>query len=478
MTQAVQAYAYLRPSSVLDSPAGRSLALETSGGATPVGAAAHPRFFSGFLADPAPAAAGLLAVADVAAARYYRPELRASLDPVVTANGDRLRFESFSGCCGVYARLDVLAEGLDGDEIGYGTTNVDVNNPLREALSRIGAAEPLHLAVGPDTLEVTTFDGPVVEKRVPLPERWLRGFAETQVLAAGFDLRAEIPAAEAVRFLRALPRASSTRTGAGTAAQWVVPAGRTLRPTSRPVPGAVCLPGPERLVALQRVLRHALALRVYGPAATGRTASASASAWEVVLPGMRLTLTLSPDASRGFSGEGGVLDALAAADTAADADLVSVLLAWEPRIDPAELAVQAGLSTARVRAALTRLGTAGQIGYDTAEAAFFHRQLPYDSGRAEAHNPRLRAARALVAAGAVQREPGGAVVTVDDHVQRVRVADDGALSCTCLWWAKYRGGRGPCKHALAVGLAGQDDRPTAPSATAAAEAAVSGGATR
>jgi hypothetical protein len=454
MTQAVQAYAYLRSSSVHESPAGRSLALETSGGATPAGAVAHPRFFSGFLADPAPAAAALLAVADVAAARYYRPEMRASLDPVVTANGDRLRFESFSGCCGVYARLDVLAEGLDGDEIGYGTTNVDVNNPLRESLSRIGAAEPLHLAVGPDALEVTTFDGPVVEKKVPLPERWLRGFAETQVLAAGFDLRAEIPATEAVRFLRSLPRGSGRGVGR-TGAQWVVAAGCSLRPTSRPVPGAVCLPGPERLVALQRVLRHALALRVYGPSAVAQSATtaASASAWEVVLPGMRLTLTLSPDASRGFSGEGGVLDALAGADTAADAELVSVLLAWEPRIDLADLAEQSGLSTARVRAALTRLGTGGQIGYDTAEAAFFHRQLPYDSGRAEAQNPRLRAARALVAAGAVRLEPGGAVVTVDDHVQRVRTAADGALSCSCLWWAKYRGGRGPCKHALAVGLA-------------------------
>ncbi|MHA6765022.1 SWIM zinc finger family protein [Streptacidiphilus sp. PAMC 29251] len=460
MTQAVQAYAYLRSSSVHDSPAGRSLALETSGGATPAGAVANPRFFSGFLTAPGPAAAALLAVADVAAARYYQPGLRASLDPVVTANGDRLRFESFSGCCGVYARLDVLAEGLDGGEIGYGTTNIDVNNPLRESLSRIGAAEPLHLAVGPDALEVTAFEGSVVEKKVPLPERWLRGFAETQVLAARFDLRAEVPAAEAVRFLRSLPRGGG-RSGARTA-QWVVPAGRTLRPTSRPVPGAVCLPGPERLAALQRVLRHALALRVYGPPvapAGGPSAGPAAAAWEVVLPGMRLTLTLSPDASRGFSGEGGVLDALADESSAADAELVSVLLAWEPRIDPAELAEQAGLSTARVRAALTRLGTAGQIGYDTAENAFFHRQLPYDSGRAEARNPRLRAARALVGAGAVRLEPGGAgavvtgaLVTVDDHVQRVRCAPDGAMSCSCLWWAKYRGGRGPCKHALAVGL--------------------------
>lgn len=453
MSQAAHAYAYLRPSAVLDGADGRHLALETSGGATPLGAVANPRFFSGFLADPAPAAAALLAVADVAAARYYQPQLRASLDPVVTANGDRLRFESFSGCCGVYARLDVLQAGLDGDDIGHGTTNVDVNNPLREALTRIGPADPLHLAVGPEALEVTTFDGPLVERKVPLPDRWLRGFAETQVTAAGFDLRAELPATEAVRFLRALPRGGG-RSGARTT-QWLVPAGRTLRPTTRPVPGAVCLPGPERLAALQRVLRHATALRVYGPpAGTGPTASA----WEVVLPGMRLTLTLSPDASRGFSGEGGVLGALATGTAEQDAELVSVLLAWEPRIDVAELAAQSGLTPQRVRAALTRLGTGGQIGYDTAEAAFFHRQLPYDAGRAEAHNPRLRAARALVAADAVRLAEGGgpATVTVDDHVQRVRADEAGRLSCTCLWWAKYRGGRGPCKHVLAVAMVRED----------------------
>ncbi|WP_327682910.1 SWIM zinc finger family protein [Kitasatospora sp. NBC_00458] len=451
MSQSAHAYAYLRPSAVLDGTAGRRLALETSGGATPLGAAAHPRFFAGFLAEPEPAAAALLAVADVAAARYYQPQLRASLDPVVTANGDRLRFESFSGCCGVYARLDVLAAGLDGDEIGHGTTNVDVNNPLREALSRIGRAEPLHLAVGPDALEVTTFDGPVVEKKVPLPERWLRGFAETQVTAAGFDLRAELPAAEAVRFLRSLPRGGGGGRAGARVSQWVVPAGRTLRPTTRPVPGAVCLPGPERLAALQRVLRHALALRVYGPVAGDGPA---ASAWEVVLPGMRLTLTLSPDASRGFSGEGGVLGALATDTAEPDAELVAALLAWEPRIEVAELAEQAGLTPARVRAALTRLGTGGQIGYDAAEAAYFHRQLPYDAGRAEDRNPRLRAARALVAAGAVRLEEGGglATVTVDDHIQRVRSDAAGAVGCTCLWWAKYRGGRGPCKHVLAVGM--------------------------
>lgn len=443
----MQSYSYLRPSAVHESTVGRTLALETSGGATPAGEVANPRFFSGFLTAPAAAATALLAVADVAAARYYRPGGNASLDPVVTADGDRLRLESFSGCCGVHARLDVLAPGLDGDDVGHGTTNVDVNPPLRRALAGLGGLDPLHLAVGPEELTVRTFDGEFVEKKVPLPERWLRGFAEAQVLAAGFTLRAEVPAVEAAAVLRALPR-PARRPDARTS-RWVVPTGRTLRPTTRPAPGAVCLPGPERLLTLQPVLRHAKTVRLYAPADGGE-----AAAWEVELPGMRLTLTLSPSASRGFSGEGGVLHDLATGPSAADAERIAELLAWEPRIDVAELSAQSGLPADRVRAALTMLGTSGQIGYDLAEQAYFHRHLPYSAGAAETRNPRLRGARKLVAEGAVRLDgPLARVGKSDDDSHVVRTdAESGQLSCTCFWWARYRGGRGPCKHVLAVGM--------------------------
>ncbi|MFB7937276.1 SWIM zinc finger family protein [Streptomyces sp. NPDC056049] len=442
MTRSVQALAYARPSFLESTASGRLLCLETAGGLTSRGAEAHPRFFAGFLAAPQIAARGLLAVADVARARYHQRTRPGSLDPVVTGNGDRLRFESFSGCGGVYARLDVLDEGLGGAETGHGTTNVDVNDPLREALSRMTGDDPMHLRVGPDEMAVTTLGGSVVEKRVPLPDRWLRGFAEAQVASAGFDLRAELTGSEAVRFLRGLPRSQSR----GRAPLWVVQSGRTLRPTLRPGAGAVCLPGPERLVALERVLRFATRLRVYGPAADGLP---TAGAWEVALPGMRLTLTLSPDPARGFSGEGGVLEALATDDVAADAELISVLLAWEPRIDPAELAEQSGLTGERVRSALTRLGTAGRVGYDVADAAYFHRELPYEADRAERHNPRLVSARRLAEEGAVSLDGELAAVVSGGRRYRVRVAD-GVQRCTCAWWTDSRGRRGPCKHALAV----------------------------
>ncbi|MFJ3520542.1 hypothetical protein [Streptomyces sp. NPDC090131] len=223
MTRTAHTFAYARPSSLTAADAGQALNLETASGLTPTGADAHPQFFAGFLSAPQAAARALLAVADVAAARYYQRTLRASLDPVVTGNGDRLRFESFSGCCGVYARLDVLPDGLRGADTGHGTTNVDVNNPLREALSRLSGDDPLHLRVGPDAMAVTTLDGPVVEKKVPLPERWLRGFAESQAVT-----RRELRASRWERWRErdlmspalAVAGAACT-TGAAAAAAWI-----------------------------------------------------------------------------------------------------------------------------------------------------------------------------------------------------------------------------------------------------------------
>ena len=48
-------------------------------------------------------------------------------DPIVTAGNNRLRFEGFSNCAGVYARVDVLPDGHDGEFLENRTTNVDFN---------------------------------------------------------------------------------------------------------------------------------------------------------------------------------------------------------------------------------------------------------------------------------------------------------------------------------------------------------------
>ncbi|ALG10655.1 SWIM zinc finger family protein [Kibdelosporangium phytohabitans] len=435
MTVVAQEYRYLRSSELT----GGLLGLQTSGGTALRRPVDNPVFFKGFLTEPAAAAACLHSVAKVAASRYFQPTQVRLRDPVVTCNGDRLRFESFASCCGVYARLDVLSAGLDGEVLDRGTTNVDVNEPLRRMLARVGSGDPLRLAVGPDEVTVTTMDGVAVEKKVELPQRWLRGFAELQVITAGFEPRVELPVAEAARFLRSLSSSSRSR-----GASWAVPAGRSLRLAARPAPGAVCLAGPQRLEALLPLLRHAKSLRVYGPAVDARSLPC-ASAWELALPGMAFVLVLSPEVNRGFSGEGAVLDFLAGDDVGQDAELVGALLEFEPRVEPGDLAERSGLSRERVRAALVQLGVSGRVGYDLAEASYFHRELPYDAESVEQFNPRLRNARALVEAGAVTGE--GDVLSVKGY--QVRFQGSGA-SCTCAWWLDYRGTRGKCKHVLAA----------------------------
>ena len=184
----------------------------------------------------------------MARTRFYVPpgmlaKVLRHADPVITSNGDRLRFESLSPCCGVYARLDVLPDGLDRAPAASGTTNVDLNAPVRAVLATLVGAEPLHLEVGQD-VTVTTLDGSAVERRVPLPARWLAAFGEVQHACAGLRPVAEVDGQEARRFVQAV----ATGTGS-SAADLVATSGRGLRLTGRPGTDTVPLPGPDRLRA-------------------------------------------------------------------------------------------------------------------------------------------------------------------------------------------------------------------------------------
>jgi SWIM zinc finger len=436
-------YRYAIPSQVRRGSEQNELLLSTSGGMTETGLLAHPYFFTGFLTEPVPAALGMLACAAVARARYYTSAsviARIAADPVVTSNEDRLRFESFSGCGGVYARLDLLPGALAEAPGACGTTNVDFNAGMRAALAGATVGGPLLLSVGAAEVAVTTLDGRVTEKKVPLPARWLKGFGEVQALAIEMREVAALAGAEAKRFIRSIPR------NAGRPL-WVVPVGRALTLTASPRPGAACLADPHRLAGLAPLLRFARGLRVYSAAADALSRPMP-SAWELDLGTARFTLTLSPEKFRGFSGEGALLGVLADDTVTADADMMSVLLRWDSRIDIGQLSAEAALSSERTVVALTQLAATGRVGYDLADQSFFHRELPFGPALESVH-PRLAGARALVETGAVVAGANGALVRGRDTEHRVRFATPYDI-CTCPWWGKHRGTRGPCKHVLAA----------------------------
>jgi hypothetical protein len=422
---------------------------------TPSGVVERPGFFHGFATEPVVLARGLLALADVTSTRYFRFVPESLRDPVLTANGDRLRAEVFSACNGVYARLDLLDVGFDGGEIGHGTTNVDIGPELRSALTRIGHRELLHLDVGDEGLSVSTIERTERERRVAMPDRWVRALGNAAASARDLVPLVELDRSAARRFVAALPSATG-KSVSGFLHRG--PSGPVVGPRGRP--GSVHVSGLHRLSAVKRLLVDLHGLRAYGPESPSSDAP---SLIEFTLPAARLTLALTSQSWRGFSGEGSLLSALAEPQVLDDADLVAAVLAFEPVLRESLLAAETGLSVARVRGALAVLATSGRVGWDAFEGDHFHRELPDDPARLDRDNPRLVAARRIVAANGVCRPcTHGDSHTVRSGSQSYLVQLDGGApgrrdltfgaTCTCTWYLHHLGSRGPCKHVLAVQL--------------------------
>jgi SWIM zinc finger len=439
-------YQYARPSSV--GPDGLSLA-------TSAGDEAPGLYFRGFLERPDMSSAALLCVARVARTRFYVPpgsSARGLADPVVTSEPGALRFESFSACCGVHARFDVLPDGLDAETMNPGTVNVDFNEPMRAALARVMARTPLRLQVGYEAVEVETLEGSAVERRVPLPDRWVKGFSEVQVAVADLEPAFELQGVAAQRFLRGLPRGQG-----GKATLWAKASSAGVRLGARAGGGAVCVAAPERLRVLEPVARHTAILRAYAV-----PDEETASVWVAELPGARLLLTLSPHFSRGFSGEGGLLEDLADDALAIEAEFLDRALHGRWRFTEDEL-TSTGLDPERGRRALSWLGAHGRIGFDPVDRVWFRRELPFPSEALAADPPRLRDAKRLVDSGSVQLAPdGNAEVRSGERTYAVRLEPP---RCSCPWWSKHPGDRGPCKHLLAAQIAAAHVAPLRDSAT-------------
>jgi hypothetical protein len=446
-------YRYGFQSDLTSEGTGLGLRLATAGGADP-----NPYFFQGRLAYPKEIADQLLTLSEVVGSRFFMPHLWRHLDPVVTSNDRVLRFEGFSSCCGVYARADMKAEAFEADLHGRGTTNVDFNGAMRTALARIRDDDRVSLSVGALGVVLSEGDSQIVEKKVSLPLRWLKGFTEVQAYQPALKLKFEVPASEARQFVRGLPRGTGPKTPS-----WVTAMGRGIRLSQRESKMAVRVNGIERLRLLENLVDAATSLRVWGDDDSGT------SGWEAVFKSGRFLLMLSPELSRGFSGEGQMLQKLAGRDWEAALPRVRAELAWQARVDVDAIVVRSGLSKAQVDGALAVLGARGLVGYDVTEQAYFHRELPFDLEAVESLQPRLKEARKLVAEGKVrvtQRSGDTSALTATVMVQGtevehlVRLSPDGD-KCTCPWHSKYQGARGSCKHVLAARIAveGDDDTP-------------------
>lgn len=445
MADIATAYRYRRPSSMVDLGDQLRATLSTSDRVLE-----SPWFFEGWVAEPELVAAMLLAVARVARSRFTLSSstIAAMRDPVATANAGVLRFESFSQCNGVYARFDLPLDEWSSDlQRGVGTTNVDFNEEMIGALSRVGRDSAMILSVGEEAVAVETIDGEVVERQVPLSERWVRGFGEAAVSISELSPSFEVNQAMLRTFVRGVGKKSAK------GQLYLAPGTRELRLSTQSSSGAVSIGGPERLAPIEPLLRFVSKARIYGSPEPGRPV-----VWVLEPPGdarARFTIALSPEAYRGFSGEGNVLHALTQAPESA-VGAVRAALCWQPALDEQALSSALELERSDVADALVALAASGLVGYDVDAGAYFHRELPYELDDASRLHPRLRSAeKTLARDGVTAVSIGGEVeeylVGTGESEHLVRFHGEQA-SCTCTWWFRYRGDRGPCQHITAVRL--------------------------
>jgi hypothetical protein len=363
-------------------------------------------------------------------------------DPIVTAGNEKIRFEGFSHCAGVYGRVDILPGGYDGEFPENGTTNVDFNQPMIAALSRIGRQEKVTLSVGKKEVGLQQGEQKVVERKVPLPVKWIKGLSTVQIFLSQAEQQFSFNRIQALQLFQSIP------TGKPRGDYYLIV--RAGKPMFSPVKSAsaICVGGVNRLKLLEPLLAHINQLKVFPHP------NMLSTTWQLYFGNVRFSFSLSRDSWRGFSGEGAALESLI--DEVPDnwIDAVDKYSYVNQAFNPALLALEEGIDLKMVDNIAGRLSAMGLLGYDLDENHFFYRRLPYKLNRILSLNPRMKDAQKLLEANKVQ--------IISQHGERVEakvegsgvfhsvILDNQQERCTCTWFSRHQGERGPCKHVLAL----------------------------
>jgi hypothetical protein len=337
------------------------------------------------------------------------------LDPVVTVHPDRLLCEAFSQDQSVYGLVSAERGLFEPDgEVVCGTTNVDFTAWLWAALGEMRSSRDTWLRIEPVGVEVQTVGaGGRFERKVDLPDEWVRGFLQLQEAMAfpGTRLRARpVDLLAALRFLQMNRARVSPR-----ALRYEFEPGQEVRLVLEPWEQVVVLKGSEhgypekrvvrtwgrrRLKLLEPLLPYAEAVDVY---LKGR---ALPSFYAVQLPGVTFLLGLSGWTDQRWTGTGS-FDLLTAREGLDRALLEPALAAVRSAVilSADELGAALGVPRETASRMLVRLCRQGRLIYDLERRRYRHRELfaaAPDEDRLFPPDPRRERALGLLTRRAVQ----------------------------------------------------------------------------
>jgi hypothetical protein len=403
-----------------------------------------PCFFWGQLTHPYTTARCLISLSNVVQSSFSLSpgDILKLKDPIVTAGNGKIRFEGFSQCAGVYGRVDILPDGHDGEFLENGTTNVDFNQPMISALSRINRNEKVLLSVGKKDVGISTGNEKVVEKKVPLPIKWIKGLTTVQIFMSEAEKVFSFNRMETLQLFQSL-----VTTKPKTDYYLIVRGGKPLFSPVKSANG-ICIGGVHRLRLLEPLIPFADKLQVFPHR------DMQSTTWQLYFGKVRFSLSLSRDAWRGFSGEGAALESLIEDVPDNWIDAVDKFSYANQEFNPALLAVNEGMSLQKVDNIAGRLSAMGLLGYDVDDNNFFYRRLPFKLSRILSLNPRMKEAEKLLAENGVEiiSQKGNRVEAkvAGTGVTHIVILDGEKERCTGTWFSRHQGERGLCKHVLAV----------------------------
>ncbi|WP_066804410.1 SWIM zinc finger family protein [Moraxella oblonga] len=414
-----------------------------------------PCFFWGEMKDPLLTAKALLCISRVVRSSFSPIPVRL-LDPIVTAGQEQLRFEGFSSCNGVYARLDILSDNIDGEFIASGTTNVDFNEPMLNALNSIKKQDLMMLGVGEKEVKISTIKHDIIEKKVKLPERWIKGLTSVQLYLAEMNELFRLNKMQTVQFFNQLPKTKNTATMYLTY--------RANRCTISPIATAnsIQIGGIERLRLLEMLLPYIDEMVFYQNTENQNIDTTNntnkSMALQIYIKNMRLTLALSPDNHRGFSGEGNILEKMTHELPVEYIYALNSLLKSNEIFNPTLLSIEQGIYIGDMDSLTAHLSAIGMLGFDLYSNQHFYRRLPFKMENILSLNPRLKNAKKLISDENIKithHHANELLATVKsgEHLYTVSIKNND-YKCTCQWYAKYQTHRGLCKHILAVKMLG------------------------
>lgn len=370
-------------------------------------------------------------------------QLAALKDPIVTSGNNQIRIEGFSMCAGVYARTDILQRGQDGEFLESGTTNVDFNIPLVTELNKIQQKSKLVLSIGQKELGFHKEGQSFIERKVPLPKKWIKGLTSIQEFLSNSEKYFELNKLEALTLFRGIPNSKEkqdyylTKRGA----KYI------LSPLKKEE--SICIGGIHRLKLISSIIPLIEKLSFY------RHPLEHCCSMVLSFNHIQFTFVLSRNHWRGFSGEGALLDSLI---EDLPEDLLTVFDNYSfsnQAFGNLNVCLDNNLNFSNVKKLTAGLGAMGLLGYDLEQNHFFYRRLPFKLSRILSLNPRLKGAEKLIKEKKIEllkNENGEieAMVEGSQGYSHFVKLDSKSEKCTCLWYSKNQGERGPCKHILAT----------------------------